>query len=288
MEKILFLLLSFFSLQVFALDCHEIFTYSKPLSCEAFTSEEALKEKDTVISLLQQKKNHVKKDVTFSKKYTICSDELRAIQGYTRSTYRQYNNLLRNGEESKLSKTEKREICLISKGIRKTPLYKGTVYRGAKLDKRTAEKYLILGNVIKENAFLSTDKNLAKAFDFLKTSDPNIVRIIFKFNKPLGHEIKSLSINPSEDEVLIDRGTSFVVHSIDKKNDGSDYYMVVLQPKTNLKESKAGLDSKNQNDDIPESSGKKEVYSGGRIPKAKIIEETNEENKFKPTSAIQR
>ncbi|MDD2805910.1 MAG: ADP-ribosyltransferase [Elusimicrobiales bacterium] len=215
----------------YCLDCASIFSNTPPLSCEYFSGPELKAENKNILELLKRKidTSDLNADIDFVRQNQICSDELRAIQDYSSFNYRIYNPALRSQKEDSLDDNYKRDICLISKGLRKMYKFNGPAYRGMALDKAFAEPYLKVGNLIRERAFLSSDTNEAIAIRFSKTNDPAKVRIVLKFIDPVGHAIKQLSLNPIENEVLIDRGHNFMVEFVESRNDGSDYYFIGIR-----------------------------------------------------------
>jgi hypothetical protein len=232
MKITILLIFTLFTEIGYSLDCERVFSFSQSLECKLFSKRDKKKEKKVVKSLLRRKidTSELRSNYKFIEAKSICSDELRSIQDYSNFNYRVYNRALRESTEDSISEDFQKDICLISKGISKIDYFPGPVFRGMGLTSAIAQKYLKIGNVITERSFLSTDKNLGVAVGFSRTNDTKRVSIVLKFIDPIGHGIRDLSLNPLEDEVLIDRNKQFFVKEVEEVHiPGHSYYLVTLE-----------------------------------------------------------
>jgi hypothetical protein len=232
MKIALSLLSTLLVVTVYSMDCERVLFLSKPLECNSFVKKEKRVEKRLVKDLLKGKidTSNSRSNYNFIKKNSICSDELRSIQDYSNFNYRVYSRAQREGTENTILEEFKKGICLISIEISKIAYYQGPVFRGMDLPPAVAAEYLKIGNVFTERSFLSTDKNLSVAIGFSRANDAERVSIVLNFKGPVGHSISYLSLNPLEDEVLIDWGKQFLVKDVEAvQMEGFIYHLVTLE-----------------------------------------------------------
>jgi hypothetical protein len=134
----------------------------------------------------------------------LTTNDLSALADYTGNGFRDLNDALRRDalDASQLARVE-----AINNALDKLPPYEGPVVRGTNLPEEVLDRYQP-GQVITEDAFLSTTTNVAVARS--PAFDGNVEFIIMSST---GRDVSPFSLVPHEQEVLFRSGTSFYVVS---------------------------------------------------------------------------
>ena len=154
----------------------------------------------------------------------IPNTELAAIHHYTKSggNYRQLNKQMENGTLTDFNRAAQ---TLIQQGLIKAPIYNGTVYRGMIIKRKEFER-TFGGDMVQQNRFISSSRDINVAFDFA-TRDQNRmkrneIQVFFKIQSKSGRDISEISEfngkfvpgKQNQQEVLFMSNTAF---RIDKK-----------------------------------------------------------------------
>jgi hypothetical protein len=127
-----------------------------------------------------------------------------ALADYTGSGYDDLNSALRSDV---LDVSQHARVAAINNALEKLPAYQGPVIRGTNLPPEVLDQYRA-GEIIKEDAFLSTSTNTAVA------RSPSFAgNVEFRILSSSGRDISSVSMFPGEQEVLFPSGTTFYVVS---------------------------------------------------------------------------
>jgi hypothetical protein len=115
---------------------------------------------------------------------------------------------------------------VVSDSLKKLPSYNGVVYRGLALRLEKKEKFYNKykeGEVITENAFISTSKNMEKALDFAKPRHQDQDNVLFIINSKTGKHIENISEygkyndeDLNEEEILFNKQIKFKINAIKK------------------------------------------------------------------------
>ena len=155
-------------------------------------------------SLLQQVRE------AFRQRHTWNKLDEKAIKDYTGSGYRELNEALRSGSATK---KQQQRIDAVVRAMSKPRIrvYKGTVYRGAKLPPKI-KKTLRAGGTFTDPAFLSTSKEKGKAY-----FTPGRGRsILFVIESKTGVDVTGDSVHGlKEEEILFRPGTVFRIKSVE-------------------------------------------------------------------------
>ncbi|HEY4041370.1 MAG TPA: ADP-ribosyltransferase [Rhodopila sp.] len=131
-------------------------------------------------------------------------DDRLALADYTGSGYEDLNSALRSDV---LDASQHARVAAINNALEKLPPYQGPVIRGTNLPPEVLDQYRP-GEIIKEDAFLSTSTNTAVA------RSPSFAgNVEFRILSSSGRDISSVSMFPDEQEVLFPSGTTFYVVS---------------------------------------------------------------------------
>jgi|GEM_PF-2288014 len=140
--------------------------------------------------------------------------EKASVYDYTNRDFEEINISLNEGNVSE--KTQKK-IDLLSKSIAKLPDFKGTAYRSIQsfqgLNNHFSDFNKNLGGEIEFPSFSSSsaDKAISAGFGF---------EILFEITSKSGKDISSMGRFPSEQEILFDKGSRFIVKNVKKTMDG--------------------------------------------------------------------
>lgn len=130
------------------------------------------------------------------------------ISAYTGNGYKTANQSLRAGVmNEKVWNHTKR----LNESLDKLPAHVGTVRRGTTLSSAEQNLY-VQGMVVLERAF--TSASTGKGFGG---------NTLYEIKSKTGRDVKKLSMNASEDEILFKSGTAFKVVSVNKSGSGSGY-----------------------------------------------------------------
>lgn len=147
------------------------------------------------------------------------------IKEYTYGGDAKLNNALRFGKY----KGTKSEIDMVVDSISneiltRAPKFKGQVYRGMMLSKKGADDLLAKaksGNTFVDNGFMSTSSNKSVGDDFVSVAYEHAkkgdVPILLEIESTTGVYVESITSVPHENEVLFNRGSSFIVKGFKKK-----------------------------------------------------------------------
>lgn len=136
----------------------------------------------------------------------IPTENLMAIQGYSKAGYFPINHALRNPESSSEDlATYDNYMEGIKAGLEQLPPYLGRVYRGANVYNigNPLSAYTV-GASITEPAFVSTTKSYSVFLGFKDT-------VNFVIESKTGRLVEEIAHDPSEEEVLFRPGTSFTI-----------------------------------------------------------------------------
>ena len=147
---------------------------------------------------------------------SLFSEERSALMGYQENDYREINYALRSNNQTLLSKW-KMSILMITSALNKQPNYEGTLYRVAHLTKKEVNK-LVEGLIIRENAFMSTTKDIKLALNRLNTHNEDIP-VFYEIRSYEGKEC-SFTYIQSEQEVIFRPYTQFRVTSVEHQEKG--------------------------------------------------------------------
>jgi hypothetical protein len=105
---------------------------------------------------------------------------------------------------------------VFEEALAKLPLWKGTAYRGVKLEKKVFKaKYLDSGGTLVAETFWSTSKTRTKPeTEFAVPKPGRPVSVLLKLKLRTGRKIKRLSLLKGEDEVTVMPGTRFRITSL--------------------------------------------------------------------------
>jgi hypothetical protein len=134
----------------------------------------------------------------------LTPQDLSALADYTKMGYADLNSALRSDT---VDASQHARIEALTKALQKLPPHEGTVVRGTNLPQEVLEQYQP-GAVVTENAFVSTSMNPAVA-----QSSAFVGNVEFRILSSTGRDISSVSMYPSEQEVLFPAGTRFYVLS---------------------------------------------------------------------------
>ncbi|WP_219470835.1 phage minor capsid protein [Nonomuraea rhizosphaerae] len=155
------------------------------------------------------------------------NDELRAIEAYTGSAYTSMNSALRGPPRSGRPETRKLIDDLDKAMTRQSVPEPVIVHRGVDdgftkangVDLGSDEEMEgMVGRVLRDKAYMSTSVGRQAAF--------HLNDIALAVRVPAGHpalNVEGLTSNPGERELLLRRGTTYVVHSVYKVN--SQWYV---------------------------------------------------------------
>jgi len=156
---------------------------------------------------------------------------LDSVSRYTGSHYSDINDLLRIpnwtvGRSEVRIQQVKKHVDNIKLMYKDAPRYKGTVYRGMTWFDETSKGAKALlpnlkkGNIITDPGFMSTTtrEGIAKGFaDWDRSTGARKLRVVFEIDTENGVPIRNLSQISSEDEILLNCGSSFIIKDIDEK-----------------------------------------------------------------------
>jgi hypothetical protein len=138
----------------------------------------------------------------------LTSEHLSAVADYTGLGHEDLNSALRNGS---MDASQQAHVEALNQALEKLPPHHGPVFRGTHLPDDELARYQP-GVVVTERAFVST------------SMDPGVARfaafagnVEFKILSRTGRDISSISMFPSEREVLFPTGVQFYV--LDRKSD---------------------------------------------------------------------
>ncbi|MDT5259459.1 MAG: hypothetical protein QOD10_4539 [Mycobacterium sp.] len=135
---------------------------------------------------------------------SLTSDDLSAMADYSGSGYNELNSALRSDE---VDASQYARVQAINDALQKLPAYHGPVIRGTNLPPEVLAQYRP-GEIVTEDAFVSTTTNPAVA------RSPSFAgNVEFRIMSSTGRDISSVSMFPSEQEILFPAGTSFYVVS---------------------------------------------------------------------------
>lgn len=158
-----------------------------------------------------------------AQKYDLTKVEALSINKYTRHSYMEINDALREGV---MTKELQSYAKILNSALDKMPKYEGVVFRGSTLSKDYLNKYInALKNneTITEDTFLSTSMNVSTANEF--------GRCVFEIKSKTGRDIREISAyGEKEDEVLFRSGTRFKVTSFESyEGDGATYFDIKME-----------------------------------------------------------
>ena len=146
----------------------------------------------------------------------LTSEELQALDDYTGNAYyRSLNAALREG--TPLTPEQQALSDNLSSALAKMPDYEGIVYRGMNLTSEQLAEY-VPGETVTWDAFTSTD-----------TTDPFPGNTQVVIESSTGKLISAYSQVETENEVLFDKGSQFVVES-NQQVDGTTYLTLRQAP----------------------------------------------------------
>ncbi|MFN0202567.1 MAG: ADP-ribosyltransferase [Bacteroidia bacterium] len=124
----------------------------------------------------------------------------------------------------------------LNEALEKLTAHLGQSYRGFHTDAANAAKYLQVGTVFTESAFLSTSKIPNVASEFALVGGAKETHILLVILGKSGRVISMLSAAPEEDEILFGSGKLFEVVNIfqDKKMKKKNYYRVTINEIINI------------------------------------------------------
>jgi hypothetical protein len=138
----------------------------------------------------------------------LTPEHLSAVADYTGPEHEDLNSALRNGT---MDASQQAHVEALNQALEKLPPHHGPVFRGTHLPDDELARYQP-GVVVTERAFVST------------SMDPGVARfaafagnVEFKILSTTGRDISSISMFPSEREVLFPTGVQFYV--LDRKSD---------------------------------------------------------------------
>jgi hypothetical protein len=134
----------------------------------------------------------------------LTSDELLALADYTGSGHEDLNSALRSDA---LDASQHARVDALNSALEKLPTYEGPVVRGSNLPPEVVAQYHP-GEVVTENAFLSTTTNPAVA-----QSPAFGGNVEFRILSSTGRDVSYFSMFPAEQEILFPAGTKFYVLS---------------------------------------------------------------------------
>jgi hypothetical protein len=138
----------------------------------------------------------------------LTTEHLSTVADYTGLGHEDLNSALRNGT---MDASQQAQVQALNEALEKLPPHHGPVFRGTHLPDDELARYQP-GVVVTERAFVST------------SMDPGVARfaafagnVEFKILSSTGRDISSISMFPSEREVLFPTGVQFYV--LDRKSD---------------------------------------------------------------------
>jgi len=152
------------------------------------------------------------------------------VNFYTKEGSGKMNSYLR-GIRSTIDDETKTKISNISNYLNNAEKYKGTTYRGITLTEAQFQEYLSLkkGNMYIDKGFVSTTKSEGIINRFLGSSQYQAKFIIHSKN---GVDIAPISDNKTEQEILFNKETKFIVNKIkvNKKGYAKSIIIELLEP----------------------------------------------------------
>jgi hypothetical protein len=132
----------------------------------------------------------------------LTTDDLTALADYTGPGYADLNSALRSGT---LDASQHARVEALNAALEKLPSHSGPVVRGTNLPPEVLERYQP-GSIVTESAFTSTTRNPAVA-----QSPAFAGNVEFRILSSTGRDVSSVSMYPSEQEVLFPAGSKFYV-----------------------------------------------------------------------------
>lgn len=164
-------------------------------------------------------------------KHKLTRDEFKSIDNYTSITYSTVIKYQRTGKGNAFAKKQVEDLVAATK---KLPKFKGTVYRGIAVNKKTAQS-IVKQKSVELKSFASTSKDLKVAKVFAsarKSNDGTSSFVEFHMRVKTGADIELLSSIRNEREVLLSKGTKFKVVDVEQivdKADGRTGYIMHVE-----------------------------------------------------------
>jgi hypothetical protein len=138
----------------------------------------------------------------------LTTEHLWALADYTGPGHEDLNNALRTDT---MDASQQARVDALNQALEKLPPHSGSVFRGTNLPPDVLARYQP-GAVVTESAFFSTtmDLNVAQSPAFAGNVE-------FRILSRTGRDISSLSMYPSEQEVLFQSDATFFV--VDRRSD---------------------------------------------------------------------
>ncbi len=113
----------------------------------------------------------------------------------------------------------KRHMKMAMRGVKKLPIFKGTVYRGMDISQADFDKNYQAGKTVKYSNLTSTSKDKEQAISFMDGKKG--VKVLMEITSTKGRDISTVSDLPSEQEVLYMPGDSFKITHIKTEKFGT-------------------------------------------------------------------
>jgi hypothetical protein len=139
--------------------------------------------------------------------YPVSGFQAALIKNYSNGGYGEVNKKLRSGAWTPAQHVY---VKMVNKALAAMPAHTGVLTRNTALSNADLQKYLNVGHVIQEDAFMSTS-----------TKSVFSGNVQFKVNAigKHGASIKQLSNHPGENEVLFQARTFFKIDKVEKKGE---------------------------------------------------------------------
>lgn len=171
------------------------------------------------IGAVENYQTTVATDVVDKSGYALTEHELQAITNYKSSESYKINYMLR--EKIPLSEMERNFVDSIDRALKKLPLHKGKIYRNIGFDNNGGKEALdrFIAEHIQDNIIIYKAYTSASTKEDGYVVDDKYAAHIIIPESANAHDIDGIGDN-SENEVIYERGTTFVVSSISYDSKG--------------------------------------------------------------------